>query len=146
MNDYERNILSEAARLRASMRTKSIKVCPVCNKSFEGIKTAIFCSDACHSRKRRNSYPTIKICPVCGKETEGQRANTIFCSAECRRKSNREHFKQIHPRRTGLALLSDEVLQDLRANMRNEILAELGMEDPNPSSGPESDSDIQELS
>lgn len=59
----EKEILSEAARIRASRRRRLVKHCEVCGEPFEGIAQRRFCSDRCRMRAARGqtTVPTAKI-------------------------------------------------------------------------------------
>lgn len=42
-----------AGAILASMRKKEVKICPVCDKEFTGLKRAKFCSNKC---KQKDKY------------------------------------------------------------------------------------------
>lgn len=57
------------------------RICKVCGKEFEGVRSSNFCSSKCRNTKER-------ICPVCGKKFVGVRK---YCSDECMMVAAREN-------------------------------------------------------
>lgn len=63
----EEEILSEAARIRASRRPRVAKTCARCGNAFTGITQAKYCSDACRmaaAREQRQQQPKDQIVKV----------------------------------------------------------------------------------
>lgn len=91
---------------------KEIRICPVCDKSFEAKKSLKkeYCSNECiqvinpqfadaikrsvEARKARVGKPNGKLCAYCNKELTGNQSK--FCSFKCNNYTNRkiEHIKK----------------------------------------------------
>ena len=60
------------------------RICKVCGKEFEGVRSSNFCSSKCCNTKER-------ICPVCGKKFVGVRK---YCSDDCMMVAARENGRE----------------------------------------------------
>lgn len=74
------------------------KICPVCEKEFEGKHAQTYCSRTCASRSRhhRGAFKNgkykpieVKTCVICGGYFESLRDDAKTCSVECRRQRDR---------------------------------------------------------
>lgn len=133
MNEHDREIMAQAARIRAAMREQVEHVCENCGKSFTGLKTAKFCSDMCKDRKRRGYIPTVVVCAYCGNEATDLRKGALFCSKACKdaeRSARLVSRRAARPTRRviigelSLEDLQSDELEKLRAQIRAEIEAE----------------------
>lgn len=62
MATTEEEILSHAARIRASRRRRLLKHCEVCGEPFEGIAQRRYCSDRCRMRASRGQVtPAVEV-------------------------------------------------------------------------------------
>lgn len=80
------------------MKKEYAKTCRVCGEEFTATRsTQIYCCRACKHRRaarvKKNAKPqAMGVCPVCGEEFR-QVGNLTYCSAECRKKAQRERAR-----------------------------------------------------
>ena len=76
---------------RGTKMPRTIKICDVCGKQYEGTKLQKFCSNACKSKYRRDSGAddVQRTCSVCGKTFMASRfKDQKCCSYECSHKAH----------------------------------------------------------
>ena len=100
--------------------------CQYCGKPTGGNK---YCSSKCRARGDR-SAPTHKTCESCGKEysLEGRRADSTWCSDECRRAIQRKNFAYKVANNPGFVVRMRQAEYKRKARKRNAFLEEVDRE------------------
>ena len=69
---------------------KTERVCEYCGRKFMGTRRAMYCSDKCGNRARKNVKIKTLQCPQCGKEFTTYSGKQKYCSASCRQEAENE--------------------------------------------------------
>lgn len=90
--------LRNGATIEEAVSETIKKICPVCEKEFEGKHAKMYCSKTCASRSGHHEgafgngkYKPIEVktCVICGGHFESSRDDAKTCSVACRRERDR---------------------------------------------------------